>query len=51
MPWVGGRVPLSEPECGFDGNKCQIQSCRFSVKSYTELFPMTPSQLLLQIGW
>ncbi|ESO09672.1 hypothetical protein HELRODRAFT_117164, partial [Helobdella robusta] len=26
IPWIGGKVPVSEPQCGFDGSKCQMQS-------------------------
>jgi len=25
MEWRGGDVPVSEPECGFDGEKCRIK--------------------------
>ena len=25
MEWKGGEVPVSEPACGFDGAKCQLQ--------------------------
>jgi len=25
MEWKGGDVPISEPACGFNGEKCQLK--------------------------
>lgn len=26
IQWVGGKIPLAEPECGFEGEKCETET-------------------------
>ena len=32
IDWISGSVPPSEPECGFDGNKCNFYAGKIFKK-------------------
>ena len=35
IQWTGGSVPVSEPECGFDGTKCHDETTTMTCKYLT----------------